>query len=433
MFDDFQVPNVVLIAAVEITVVLFVICLILVHQNRSLRSLTKRLKGRLEQIITDLKKSSSSAPPAASSLAPLADAKAESYANQISNQIDITRDHHESLNPPQDIILDLAPESPISRRAAALRYVVLLAEKEAVVAKENNPDWGKLCQKYEQIFSFYEDYQDNEDTNEQAEGFSEEVEALNGELINAKKRINNLERFKALYFDLEEKWQEAKNNAEVHYQDLSEMASNVQDPKQFEEKLGEYHASYDSINAIVEGGVEGSTITDVAHVSDSDTAGEIRHLRSVTADQHQIITKLEKRLRNAESDEERIEIVNNLQGELQKQSRFIQESETCIQLMEDELHNANKDIEQLKSRLHILPQLKTELKETRELKDEYELKMYALKTENSKLNKRMKGAQNGSSEMDGGEFRKLKKHINEMETQYAELEEKYLDLKLQHT
>src|SRR5690606_3632484 len=108
------------------------------------------------------------------------------------------------------------------------------------------------------------------------------------------------------------------------------------------------------------------------------------------ADQHKLITELQAKLKNAQTDEARNEIIESLKDELNKQARFVQESETFIQFMEEELRSSNKQISQLKDRLKTLPSLKTQLQEAKEQRDAYELKMYSLTSENRKLTKRLK-------------------------------------------
>ncbi|MFL0802135.1 MAG: hypothetical protein K6L81_00330 [Agarilytica sp.] len=424
-----QLDNIALIAAAEVAAVLLIFCIILLYQNRSLRNLIKKLQGRMTELVGDLKTAKSSPPPPeAAADTPLALCK--SFLDHVGDQIEITRDHHKSLSPDRDIVLDLAPDTDLPRRAAALRYAMLLAEKEALLSVIESEDeeinWSLIRGKYQQIFDFYEDYTpEAEEVADHAD-----IEALNQELTNAKKRINNLEKFKALYFDLEEQWEESKNKAQEHYNDLSAMASEVENGDKFESALEGYHASYGNIDKMIQQGVgDPETIIETVKVTDAETAGELRHLRMVAADQHKIITELEEKLKGANSDEERNQIMEGLKGELDKQKRFIQESETCIQLMEDELNNAHKELDQLKGRLKALPSLKTQMQEMRKQKDEYELKVYALTSENRKLTKKLK-EDKSSIPVDNGDAAKLKKEVADLETRYANLEEKYLDLKL---
>lgn len=416
-----QLNNLALIAAAEVAAVLLVFCVILIFQNRSLRGLVKKLQSRMEQLVEDLK-------AARSDKNQEQRGNLKSFAEQINDQLELTKDHHKDLKSEQDIVLDLAPDIELPKRAAALRYAILLAEKECVAASEQDePNWELLRSKYEQIFDFYSDYTESADEG----GSREELDALSQELSNAKKRINNLEKFKALYFDLEEQWEASKEEAQTHYNNLSEMSAKIENGQEFESALESYHASYNDVNNLIERGIgDPEVITKTVEVVDKETAGELRHLRMVASDQHKLITELQSKLRGASTDVERNQIMEGLQDELQRQQRFIQESETCIQLMEDELNNTNRELDQLKSRLKALPSIKTQLKEIKTQKDEYELKVYALTSENRKLTKKLK-EEKESSPIDTGDTASMKKELIELETRYASLEEKYLDLKLQ--
>ncbi|MFL0808835.1 MAG: hypothetical protein K6L76_00330 [Agarilytica sp.] len=426
--------NIALIAAAEIALVLLVVCLFLFIQNRSQKRVIKKLQDRMLELVEDLKSAKSSAPQEPQEEEPESHADVcKTFLDQINDQIEITREHHTSLEPDRDIVLDLAPDTELPRRAAALRYAMLLAEKEAVMAAiefedDTAFDWSKIRGKYQQIFDFYEDYmpEPEEVSNH------EDLDALNQELLSTKKRINNLEKFKALYFDLEEKWEASKQEAQVHFNDLSEMASQVEDSDRFESSLKNYHEAYTSIDGMIQDGVAApETIIETVKITDEKTAGELRHLRIMTADQHKIITELEEKLKGATTDEDRNEIVDGLKTELEKQKRFMQESDTCIQLMEDELQNTHKELDQLKGRLKALPSLKTQMSEIRKQKDEFELKVYALTSENRKLNKKLKEESSASPMVvDSGEAKKLKKDLTDLEERYANLEEKYLDLKI---
>lgn len=416
-----QLDNLALIATAEALAAFLLFSLLLLYQNRRLKKLIQKLQERMEQLVAELKAAKLQAQK------PKPSAPAEHFKDKLNQQIQLTKEHHASLGSEQDIVLDLAPDTPMPLRAAALRYTVLLAEKEAWANTEEGepPRWEVLRDKYEQVFNFYEDF-----VPPSGEGATaEEVEALNQELKTAKKRINNLEKFKALYFDLEEKWEASKKNAQTHYDSLSEMASKVEDPEAFENALSSYHAAFNDVAALIEQGIGDPSAQVESHLSEQN-AGELRHLRAVAADQHRIITQLQEQLNAASTDEERNSLVDGLKDELSKQQRFIQESETCIQLMEDELNNANKEISQLKDRLKTLPSLKSQLQEARSKSDQYEMKVYALTSENRKLLKKMK-EEGSSSNVDHEEMDKLKRELTDLEDRYANLEEKYLDLKLQ--
>jgi len=413
-----QASSLYLIATVEIAALLLLVCGFLVFQNRSLRQVLKKLQSRMELMLKDLKAARATSNNSAQEKR--ATTEKHLYKNMLNQQLEQVREHHQTLKPGQDIVLDIDPETPMPRRVAALRYALLLAEKEATSKHPNGTaDWHLLQRKYEQIFNFHATYEPPPTSNEN----HEEIESLRTELSNTKKRINNLERFKALYFDLEEKWEACKGNAHSHYKEISELTAGTENAAAIDSALKAYHSSYNDINALIEDGVEGGTIL---AANKGDSTGEIRHLRAVAADQHKIITELQRKLHDASSEEQRAEIVNDLKGQLQKQVRFVQESETCIQLLEDELNTAHKELEQLRTRLRLLPQIKTQLKTLRDQNDDHEMQMYSLKSENRRLMSKLQGPTSEPNEV-----ARLKKEISELETRYAELEEKFLDLKLQ--
>ncbi|WP_096087611.1 hypothetical protein [Agaribacterium haliotis] len=389
-------------------------------QNRSLRKLVKQLRSKAQDLLQDLKvaKTQNTKSPS----------KEKNYHDYIEQQLQSTRKHHRSLDPSQDIALDLSLDSPLPRRAAALRNAVLLAEKEALDTSGDSTSWPALRERYQQIFSFYEDYGEpllEKDVDPQ------ELEQLNAQLENARKRISNLEKFKQLYFNLEEQWKNSKDKAQDQFNNLSNMAQQLGAGEEFEAALGDYHQSYSNITQLIERGVDTRSIDEIS-ADDGAARREIEKLRSVAADQHRIIENLQAQLRNAATDEERHSIINTLQDELAKQSRFVQESETCIQLLEDELSTAHHELDQLKSKVNSLPAIKTELIEMRSRHDEMEIKLQASLNQNRQLKNRLKQSGSASSSpVDAEENARLHKAITEWESRYNELEEKFLDLKLQ--
>ncbi|SMF35073.1 hypothetical protein SAMN02745866_02226 [Alteromonadaceae bacterium Bs31] len=410
--------NLMLIVAMEVSVLFLLLCLYLLFQNRKLRRTIGLLHGRMEQLVKDLRTARIAAKAENQSAK-----SSETYKHFLNEHIQAVRKHHEDLESDRDIVLDIDPATPSSRRAAALRYAVLMAEKEATAKSGgNSADWKLLERKYEQLFNFNQQY-----AAEPSATDGSELEELREGLASAKKRINNLERFKTLYFDLEEKWENCKDTAKSHFNTLTQLTESAENSEEIAGALHAYHTSYAEVGALIEDAAEGETILSGASI---DSSGEIKHLRAVAADQHKIITELQRKLQEANTVEAQAAVVDELQEQLQKQVRFVQESETCIQLMEDELGNANTELEQLRSRLNVLPQLKTNLKDLRDQNDDYEMQVYTLKSENRRLKSKLQSA-GDSPPQDDGEVRKLKKEISAAEARYAELEEKFLDLKLQ--
>lgn len=348
------------------------------------------------------------------------------YEAQVDEQLGRTWDYHQEQNPPQDIALDLDPDVPSQRRTAALRYAFLVAEKEAVAADPHQVNWALLEARYQQLLDFHNDYPAASPL-EAASTLQEEVEQLHAELSQAKKRIDNLERFKTLYFELEEAWGQCRSQADVHYEELRTFAETSQEGKTLERLLDNYQQSYSEVNNLIQQG--GPAAAD-SPAEPTSQLKEIQRLRSVAADQHRIIQQLQGKLSSTSSSEEKTILVNQLQGALQKQARFLQESETCVRLMEDELANANRQIEQLRERAAEASELKMSIRELRGTTETKTQIADSLKAQNRKLMLRLKKALKEASTADDSEAVALRAELSALQTKHVELEEKFLNLKM---
>lgn len=398
--------------AEALAVCLFIIGLVLL-KNRKLRNLITQLQARLKELAANQK--NAVIPPPAPPQPEL------SYSDRLDEQLAATKEHHDSLDSHQDIALDLDPDSPLARRTAALRYALLVAEREATADAQTN--WEILASRYQQLLSFNEDYAPQTDATDTQP--QEDLDQIKDELQQAKKRITNLERFKAMYFELEELWEKCKDKADEHYNELRSMAAKTEQPEDFTSLLEQYHSSYAEFGETLEAGGQESA---VGAPADSQLH-ELRRLRSVAADQHRIISELQHQLNTSSAAEEKAVIVESLQIELSKQARFLKESETCIQLMEDELASANNQLLQLRDKANRAAQLKSEVNRLKKASDDHEKTVESLQQENRRLAKKIKLAQEAPPE-DNQEARALRKQVNALQSKYNDLEEKFLNLKL---
>lgn len=408
--------NFILICSIEVIAVLLFIIAILFMKNKKLQRLMNKLQTKMGAMKEKLKSAKKPAEAIPEPTQPQ-----ESYRDKLTQQLGITKEHHYDLGSRQDISLDLDPDSPLTRRTAALRHAFLIAEKEASSDATDEINWDLLATRYQQLLSYNEDYastDDNDTSQEQLE-----------QLEQAQKRIKNLERFKDMYFELEEKWSKCKNEADNHYTELKTIAANSDQQDNFNKVLDTYQATYQDIDSLIENGV--STVDEalVASTTGDTQSHELSRLRSVAADQHLIITDLQSQLSNASNAEEQLQIMGTMQEELQKQTRFLQESETCIQLMDNELTTANRELEQLRSKLKDIPQLKAALKELKDTSGSHQQITDSLKQENRRLAKKLKLALEAPKE-DNQDTRQLRKELSALQANYNDLEERFLDLKL---
>lgn len=426
--------NMMLIVTAEIALLLLIVCIVLALQNRSLRRLIAQMRAKGQDLLKELKQAKLDLQNAQQQEPPPAededeDDSATSYLAFIEQQIETTRDHHKTLKSGQDIVLDIAPEAPLAHRTPALRHAMLLAEKNALGLGKTREvlNWEELGKRYETIFSFYEDFPEDNS------GDSAELELIQTELKNAQKRISNLEKFKKLYFELEKKWEESKQEAQSCFEELSSMTAGLENGEAVQSALVNYHQSYNDFAGLIDSGIDGAAAAASNTTSEAlDASAEVKQLRAVAADQHRIIEGLQKQLMSASTDEERNNVVDSLQSELQKQMRFAQESEACIQLLEDELSTAHSEIGAMRAKLSTLPEIKTDYIDLRRQYDELEMKFHAGITENRKLQKKLQSAENSqpSNNASAEEASRLRMELAEISGKYSDLEEQFLDLKM---
>ncbi len=424
--------NIAVIISIEIAAILLVVCFLLLYKIRSLRELVKKLQSRMMELVNKIKNMH---------LLSKNDAQEKderTYIFHVNEELLKTRKYHAQLNSERDITLDISPDTELPKRAAALRHAVLLAEKEAIhntEQGEESPDWLSIGKRYQQIFSFYEDYATQEDKAPQLEENTEQIEVLNQELENAKKRIDNLSRFQTMYFDLEAQWNASKDQADSYYNNISNMIASIDGGAEIEEALKNYRNVYNDFETIIHRDIDGpasgtTTIVERIEVRDEQTVNELRQLREVTAGQHQTIEELQAKLVAADSQEERTQIITSLQDELEKQKRFMQEADTCIQLMEDELNNAQIEVDALHRRLEQLPAVQNEIATLEKQNDIFRRKIESISAENEQLVLQLEQQNVNTTISSNEDTSKIKQELQELETRYANLEEKFLDLKM---
>jgi hypothetical protein len=346
---------------------------------------------------------------------------AKPYKEFIYEQLEFTQDRFGLLAPRGNIVDIQSGDAPLNQRIVALRHAFLRAEELSASAVQGSEGyWDIFQQALEPLLQALAE-----------NGGSDELETY-------KKRVENLEKFKKLFFDLEKRWNEAQTNAQKHYNELYAMADGIADKDRYEHLLGQYNDSYNDLNqyiyatnsAITGQPFENKTINIIRQ--DPRAAEEIMKLRNVAADQYRIINNLQRKLEEAVTAEQKDLLIKELEQQLQRQIRFVQESDTCVQLLEEELSKANEKIVQQEGLIeneHHLEEENQRIKETlhsftRESKDLLE-NIEELEKENDQL----KSTQH-TPDHDQRSTEQFQSEIAELRKQYTELEEKYLELKL---
>ncbi|NHN36259.1 hypothetical protein G8764_03020 [Pseudomaricurvus alcaniphilus] len=443
-----QVSNWIVFGAAEVLGVLLLLCGFLLYYAHNLKNIAGGLREKLQLALRELKKSRKRCKDLEAQ-----QPTTSSYPEHLEEQLSATKKHHLSLQPDQDIALDLGNKAPAPRQVASLRHAYLNSEKEACLGSEQTgePNWGILQIKLQRLMDFY---RAEAPAQEAVDGISEaELAELQQALANSQQRVANLEKFKTLFFELEDKWESVQQQAKAHQQELQGFeVEGIGKQEQFDQILQAYQNSYNDFGANLQNPEQPPVAAKPAEepapspaAASADTAStsaaqgphpsvEIQRLKAVAASQHQLITELQQRLARAYSNLEKDAVIKDLKGQLQDQLNYVDESRACIQNMELELKGANARLAQLQTRLD-----ETELSNRESAQILSEAK--ALKAEHSKLSESVRRLQQENdhllkqlqtlarSDKDSG-ANPANKQFEQLQQQYIDLENKYLALRM---
>lgn len=431
----------------ELALILLLVTLFLLLHVKKLKALIKKFESKIQDLRQSLGVAKKETRNALERLAEQEKIKPKLYIDYIDQQIESTRDHHQSLNPDRDIVLDITPDAPIARQAASLRHALLIAEKEADYAGEDgSPSWDVLQVKLQQVIEFYQQASDQDVvSDEQPADDPQEAEGL-------KKRIANLEGFKKLFFDMESKWGEAQKEAEEYHEQLMALGIQIGGGEQFQDLMGKYANAFNEVGELIAATAGDSELLhdDPKAVTDMDSSGnsvgkmvianqeEMQRLRNMAVDQHKVISELKKQLVDSSSPEQQQEVLEQLTEQLERQQRFLKESETCSQLLEDELTRALDENQQLREAAdgtppEALDKLQSLVSELTDQSREMLSTIAELEQENKELQVQLNSGEGSPGEASEEVLEKLgatQQELLNLQTQHIELEERYLELKM---
>lgn len=431
----------ILLAGLEFGLLLLAACLFLLFHVRGLRVLIAALEAKVVSLRNVLRGARSEATEARSELAAMR-RQSRDFADYLEEQITATRNQHLSLQPDRDIVLDIAPDSPLERQALALRYALLIAEKESWEATEGKGcDWEVIGTKLGAIIDFYQQHVPVPSGEPGAGADSSDDQSPLQQTIDSQRRqIANLERFRKLYFEGEKRWQEASSRADGYLEELRTLGQTLGGGSEFNELLHQYNDVYAGLGELMTRNPEQEQRAASAQrvIVNQD---EVNRLRNMAVDQHKVILQLKKQLAEASSIEQKDAAIAELQKQLDRQERFLKESETCTKLLEDELNRTLDENQLLREESgggadvgehQELQQLVSDLtRESREMLSA----ITVLEEENRRLQAELleggSGAAGGDSaalreQLQGAQFELLA-----LQESYVELEERYLELKMQ--
>lgn len=317
-----QVSNTLLIVAAEIYVLLLIGMLVLFLFSRKQKKVIARQQKKLLELVKEIRQSNHTETKAT--------IPEKTYKSYLNEQLDITQKRFIAIGSQIDISATQPTDGSLEQRITALRYAFLRAEELGTTEDVHTDKYWSIFQ--QTLEPLLQPSNDN----------------LLEELATYKKRVENLEKFKKLFFDLEAQWSAACNNAENYHEQLIALSEKMSDPNAYQKLLDNYQRNFSQFNQSMKNtsnildNADSKTINIIRQ--DPRAAEEIIKLRNVAADQYRVINTLQRKLEEAVSDEQKTLVIHELEQQLQRQMRFVQESDTCVQLLEEELNKANEKI-----------------------------------------------------------------------------------------
>ena len=276
---------------------------------------------------------------------------------------------------------------------------------------------------------------------------------------NQKRHIENLERFKKLFFDADEKWHTASLQAEQYRQELMEKSRQFNGGEDFDDLLAKYSQVYNDFGATLAADKDTPRAAEPAREvgSEAPSVGrviianqeEVQRLRNMAVDQHKMILRLRQELEGAQSVEEQQRMIEELHKQLERHERFLKESDICTKQLETELERVLEENHALKMKVMQIKQEKATstadsqgdadaeqmaniIQDFTRQSSEMLNALEQLEAECNELRQRVAGV----ASADTPQIEQLKQQLASaqqelltLQTQHIELEERYLELK----
>ena len=333
-----MLPNWLMIGSAQIFALILLVAIFLLIHTNNLKKAIGKLQDKIKTLVFDLKKTKK----AFNEMQDLINEES-SYAELLDEQLAQTREYHLSLNPDQDIILDLDPNSPMPRQIASLRHAFLISEKEAALSGEDpeSTNWLVIQSKLASIIGFF----NSKDSIQTFEEDADPLTDLQDALSNKQQEIS----------DLKEQFGFIQEDVQHYHAELANITVAEEDQDKFNNLVERYRNAISNIGAdpeLVKAQPTKPASGSVELVAETPRDNsEIDALRGLTSEQHALINQLQQRLSDAQTPEQKTELINDLSKQLEQQKRYLKESESCIELMDNELDQANDKVRTLASKL----------------------------------------------------------------------------------
>jgi hypothetical protein len=308
-------------------------------------------------------------------------------------------------------------------------FQTMIAELSAL-ENSNEPDvtWEKIKNELTPLFNNYlEPILSQQELSETSAATDDNLEK---QLENANKRVDNLEKFKQLYFDLQSKLSKSVVEIENLNQTISELSDGSENYDAIQSIIEKNKALYLEMGQMI-GMDKEQHHKSVANKMDYSEAiinerkDEIKRLKGQIAQQFEDIWALQSRLTGGAGGKPDPEA---LSAGIETISRNLKDAEMCIETMDMEIQTLTSEISNLKSQLKEQGSAddETVLLEHKQDVEAKEKMIARFAQESKELMSCITGLEDGNLEQ-SNKIKELEEKYAKLESDYSSMEAKYLD------
>lgn len=382
-----QVSSTLLIVAAEVCAALLIGGVILLIYTRKLKSLVKRQQSKLVTLINDLKISEREREKATAAPPPPPAAPVRLYKDYIVEMIDKTTSQYSSIAPDGDIKAIQGENSSELQRILALRYAYLQAEKlstQEIPGSETY--WNTFQHTLEPLLSTNKTIAEvnAEELESKIDAYKKRAESAAAVTVEKELIIYELEQqVKTQSVALEE----LDTSVQLLKGELGKLQDEIAEKEKILEEQALIHKENESLKDSVNNlSSENEEMTMKLDLLEAENA-------TLKQEQAENNERTQKELDDAAATIAEKELaVNELQQQLQNQTRATQASEACIQVLSDELLKTQEKVSQKEQALEEQvslseenEQLKESLQKLAEESKELTAKLSSVEAENIAL------------------------------------------------
>lgn len=299
-------------------------------------------------------------------------------------------------------------------------FQTIIAELSAL-ENSNDPEttWTKIKKELTPLFKNYlEPILSEKQAQVSGDSFVEQLE-------NANQRIENLEKFKHLYFDLQEKLSKSVAEIEALNEKLLIIADGSDNFEEITKIVENNRAHYLEMGQIIGMDKEQhhESVADTMDYSDAiinERKDEIKRLKHKIAQQFENIWKLQ----NSLSDSDEQPPVEELSASIETISRNLKDAEMCIETMDMEIQTLTSEISNLRNQLKESGANADSAEPSKSTKEK-DAMLARFSQESKELMNCITGLEDGNQEQ-SQKIKELEEKNIKLKAEYSTMESKYL-------